>query len=229
MKKIAETELHCEFCHRNFVRESTLLKHICESKRRYNDRDKIANRIGFSCWVQFYTKHLRKQKKDYMDFVESSYYTAFVKFGHYCHEVNVLNPSRYLDWLLEEKISIDQWNRDSNYTKFIIEYVRNEDPFDSIARSIETTIKLAELDKVQTKDLLRYGNRNRICLEITKGNISPWMLFQSESGIQFIEQLDVTQQKMILDYINPELWAIKFKRTSDIIPEVKKLLNAAGY
>jgi len=34
---------------------------------------------------------------------------------------------------------------------------------------------------------------------------------------------------MILEYINPEQWAIKFKRCKNIIPEVKQLLSAAGY
>jgi hypothetical protein len=55
------------------------------------------------------------------------------------------------------------------------------------------------------------------------------MLYQSDSGIRFVESLDVTQQKMILDYINPEQWAVKFKRDSNIVNEVKALLNAAGY
>jgi hypothetical protein len=39
----------------------------------------------------------------------------------------------------------------------------------------------------------------------------------------------MTQEKMIIDYINPEQWAIKFKRQSNIIPEVKELLRAGGY
>lgn len=206
-----------------------MLKHLCETKRRYNDRDKIGNRIGFSAWVLFYSKHSRKAKKDYMDFAKSAYYTAFIKFGNYCAEVNVLNPSRYVDWLLKEQISIDTWNRDSNYNKFLLDYLKSEDPIDAIARSIETTVALSELDKIETKDTLRYGNRNRICYEITKGKISPWMLYQSQSGLEFIEQLDSTQQKMILEYIDPEKWAIKFKRSTSIIPEVKQLLKAAGY
>lgn len=228
-KNTATTKHQCEFCNGEFIRESTLLKHICETKRRYNDREKIGNRIGFSSWVQFYSKHSRKQKKDYMDFAKSAYYTAFVKFGNYCAEAHVLNPSRYVDWLLKEQISIDTWNRDSNYTKFILDYLKSEDPLDAIARSIETTVTLAETEKIQTKDVLRYGNRNRICFEITKGKISPWMLFQSDSGVQLIESLDGTQQKMIFDYINPEQWAIKFKRSTNIIPEVKELLKSAGY
>jgi hypothetical protein len=164
-----------------------------------------------------------------MDFAKSAYYTAFVKFGNYCAEVNVLNPSRYVDWLLKEQISIDTWNRDTNYNRFLLEYLKSEDPLDAIARSIESTVMLSEQDKIQTKDTFRYGNRNRICYEITKGKISPWMLYQSVSGLEFIEQLDSTQQKMIIEYINPEQWAIKFKRSANIIPEVKQLLKAAGY
>ena len=228
-KNNTATDHKCDFCGSTFMRESTMLKHLCETKRRYNDRDKIGNRIGFSAWAQFYTKHSRKAKKDYMDFAKSAYYTAFVKFGNYCAEVHVLNPSRYVDWLLKVQISIDTWNRDTNYNRFLLEYMKSEDPLDAIARSIETTVLLSELDKIQTKDTFRYGNRNRICYEITKGKISPWMLYQSESGLEFIEQLDATQQKMILEYINPEQWAIKFKRSKNIIPEVKQLLKAAGY
>jgi hypothetical protein len=55
------------------------------------------------------------------------------------------------------------------------------------------------------------------------------MLYHSTSGVEFIESLDVTQQKMIFEYINPEQWAIKFKRSANIINEVKELLKAAGY
>lgn len=229
MKETRADKHHCEFCERDFVRESTLVKHVCENKRRYSDRDRAGNRIGFAAWVQFYSRHSRKQKRDYMDFAKSAYYTAFVKFGNYCHEAQVLNVSRYVDWLLKEKVSIDCWNRDSNYTKFIVDHLKSEDPLDAIARSIEATIKLAEQDKIQTKDVLRYGNRNRICFDITRGRVSPWMLYHSASGLQFIESLDATQQKMIMEYINPEQWAIKFKRSSNIISEVKQLLAAAGY
>lgn len=231
MKNNQETGKHkCDFCGREFVRETTIEKHVCENKRRYQDKDKQANRIGFQTWLQFYNKNSNsKKKRTYDDFVKSAYYIAFVKFGNYCATVNVLNVNRYADWLLKNNISIDTWAQDSNYTKFIIDYLKTEDPLDAIARSIETTVLLAEEFKIQTKDVFRYGNKNKICYQIVKGKISPWILYQSKSGIQFIESLDVTQQKMILDYINPEQWAIKFKRQSNIISEIKELLNAGGY
>ena len=228
-KKNTVTDYSCEFCNRSFIRENTMLKHLCETKRRWQDKDKHGNRIGHNAFMQFYNKHSRKSKKDYMDFAKSAYYTAFVKFGNYCVEAQVLNPSRYCDWLLKEKISIDSWNRDTNYTKFIIDFLKTEDPLDAIARSIESCIQLSQADKIQNKDTFRYGNKHKICFEITKGKISPWMLYHSTSGLEFVESLDVTQQKMIFEYINPEQWAIKFKRSANIINEVKELLKAAGY
>lgn len=231
MKKtqVTDNKIKCDFCERSFIKETTLVKHLCEPKRRYNDREKHGNRIGYQAWVQFFSKHTRKKNKDYMEFAKSAYYTAFVKFGNYCVDAKVININRYAEWLIKEQISIDTWNKDVTYTKFLIDYLKKEDPLDAIARSIETTIELAKVDKIQSKDIFRYGNINKICFEITKGKISPWMLYHSVSGISFLENLDTTQQKMILDYINPEQWAIKFKRQSNIISEVKELLSVAGY
>jgi hypothetical protein len=230
MNKITEINHQCDFCGRKFLRETTIAKHLCESKRRWLDKDKHCNRIGYNAWVQFYdTQHINKKKKEYADFIKSAYYTAFVKFGLYCVNANVINVTRYVDWLLKNQIKIDSWNKDSNYTKFIIDHLKTEDPLDAIARSIETTLALAKKDGIPTKDVFKYGNKNSICFEITKGKISPWMLFHSNSGLSFIENLDVTQQKMILEYINPEQWAIKFKKQSNIINEIKELLNAGGY
>ena len=220
----------CDFCGRTFLRETTVAKHLCEYKQRWMNKDLQGNRIGFQAWLQFYKKNTAtKKKRTYEEFIKSAYYTAFVKFGTYCSDANVLNVSRFVDWLLKNQIKIDTWNTDTNYTKFLVEYLREEDPLDAVARSIETTQKIAEIETIQTRDVLRYANRNRVCHAITTGKISPWMLYQSESGTKFLDELDQTQVKMVIDYINPELWAIKFKRNSDKVIEVKGLLYAAGY
>ena len=220
----------CDFCGRTFLRETTVAKHLCEYKQRWMNKDLQGNRIGFQAWLQFYKKNsATKKKRTYEEFIKSAYYTAFVKFGTYCSDANVLNVSRFVDYLLKNQIKIDTWNTDTNYTKFLVEYLREEDPLDAVARSIETTQKIAEIETIQTRDVLRYANRNRVCHAITTGKISPWMLYQSESGTKFLDELDQTQVKMVIDYINPELWAIKFKRNSDKVIEVKGLLYAAGY
>jgi hypothetical protein len=225
-----ETKYGCEFCKREFLRESTVLKHLCEYKQRWITKDLHGNRIGFQSWVQFYTKNTSsKKKRTYEDFIKSAYYTAFVKFGTYCVDVNVINVSRFVDWLLKNQIKIDTWCQDTIYTKFLIEYLRIEDPLDAIARSVQTTIDLSEPERLLSKDYLRYGNSNKICYAITTGKISPWMLYHSDSGTKFLDKLDQTQVKIVIDYINHELWAIKFKREPENVQQVKELLNAGGY
>lgn len=226
-----KTEVYgCEFCNREFLRKSTILKHLCENKQRFLNKDLHGNRLGFQSWVQFYKKNsASKKNKTYDEFIRSAYYTAFVKFGTYCADVNVINVSRYTDWLLKNQISVDTWTKDTHYTKFLIEYLRNEDPLDAIARSIQTTIDLAQVDHILSKDYLLYGNVNKICYEITKGKISPWILYQSNSGLKFLDSLNETHISMIIDYINPELWKIKFNREPENVKQVKELLNAGGY
>ena len=233
MKKTEETvkpNYGCEFCGRSFLRESTVLKHICEYKHRWLEKDRPSNRIAFQAWIQFYKKNSSgKKNKTYEEFIKSAYYSAFVKFGSYCVDVGVLNVPRYADWLVKNQVKIDTWNTDTNYTKFLVEYLRIEDPLDAIHRSIETTIDLAKDENIQSHDFLRYGNKNKICFQIVKGKISPWMLYQSNSGLEFLSSLDSTQQKMVMDYINPEQWAIKFKRNTDSVNQVKEILSTAGY
>lgn len=227
---VTNTDFTCEFCNRSFQRETTMIKHLCESKRRWQDKDLPGNRIGFQAWVEFYKKNTASKKpKTYVDFTKSAYYLAFVKFGHYCTDIKCINVNRYADWLLRNQIKIDSWCSDTNYNNFLIHFLKDEDPLDAIARSIETTINYAKEENIQSKDYLRYGNRNRICHLITNGKISPWMLYQSTSGIEFIEDLDEGQQRLIIDYINPEQWAIRFKRYPENVFQVKELLNAAGY
>jgi hypothetical protein len=207
-----------------------MIKHLCESKRRWQDKDLPGNRIGFQSWVEFYKKNTTSKKsKTYVDFVKSAYYIAFVKFGHYCIGIKCINVNRYANWLLKNQIKIDSWCSDTNYNTFLIQFLKEEDALDAIARSIETTIALAKEENIQSKDYIRYGNRNRICHMITNGKISPWMLYQSESGVDFLGNLDEGQQRLIMDYINPEQWAIKFKRNTEMVAQVKELLNAAGY
>lgn len=231
MKKTGVTEkFTCEFCNSSFAREKTLVSHICERKHRWLDKSSKSSRLGFQSWLQFYAKHSVSTKpRTFEDFIRSPYYLAFKKFGTYCAEANVLNIPRYIDWLLKEQIGIDTWNKDSTYNKFLIEYLRSEDPYDAIARSISSTMELSADAGVQTNDCLRYCNPNKICYAVTMGKISPWMLFQSDSGTEFLSTLNQDCVKIVIDYINPEQWALKFNRDPEMVKSIKGLLKQAGY
>lgn len=226
MKKTVEkTENYCEHCERSFARESTMLKHMCERKRRWLERDKAPNRIGFSSYARFYKLNYN-QDKTHDDFIRSSYYTSFVRFGLYCVNVNVVNPIRYIDYLLENKISIDNWNQDKAYTKFLIQYLRHENVADAVSRTSEYLNTMAQELKIRPRDVLRYGNQSTICNFIVSGKISPWVIWHSESGRELLEtRLNSEQTQWILDYIDPPLWKIKFDKNPEMVQEVNDLIK----
>lgn len=226
---ISESEFKCEFCNRVFKRETSLVKHICETKRRWQEQSLPANRIAFQLWLNYYSKMLSKKPRTYLEFSKSSYYLAFLKFAKYCIESKVVNIPQYSDWLIKNNIGIDRWCTDSIYDTFLVYFLRIENPLDAIARSIETTINLAEQADILPKDYLRYGNPNRIIHNIINGKISPWMLYHCDSGHAFLGKIDAKQQEMISEYINPDLWALKFFKNPEDVKEVKNLLTLGGY
>ena len=131
--------------------------------------------------------------------------------------------------MLKEKIKIDTWATDSNYNKFLIEYLQIEDPHDAIHRSVETCIELSKDQNIQHNDVLRYGNRNRILYCITNGKISPWLLYQSDSGVKLLDEISQDQIKLVFDYIIPMKWAMKFAKDEQVAIEIRKLCTDLGF
>lgn len=218
---------NCEHCGRSFARESTLLKHMCEQKRRWLDRDKPANRIGYLAWKNYFNSHHPSKKNtEYIHFLASSYYIAFIKFGAYCVDISAVNPASYAAYCVKNKIGIDSWPSDKVYTKYLISYLQTEDAYDAIKRSVDTLLILAKDDNLQLRDIFTFGNKNKICYSITNGKISPWILYNSSSGIQFLSSLNDGHTKLIFDYIQPQIWSIKFKKDEPLVDDIKKMLKS---
>jgi hypothetical protein len=221
-----QEEYRCDHCKRSFVRPSSFINHMCEQKRRWTDKDKPQNRIAFAAWLNFYkTIQPSRKKRAYVDFTSNAYYNGFIKYGTYCVEVGVVNPERYAEYLLKENIPLDNWNSDKVYTKYLIFYLRSEDGMDAVRRSIDNMLTLSENENVELRDVFRYINVNKICQYICSGKISPWVLYLSTTGAEFLSKLNDDQRSVIFEYIDPERWNIKFKRDSAEAKNVSEVLN----
>lgn len=225
-KNLELTDNSCEHCRRTFARPNTLLKHLCEQKRRWQDSDKPANRIAFNAWVRFYlTCQPSRKNLDYKSFISNNYYTAFIKFGSYCVDIKVINVSSYTEYLLKNNVRIDDWISDKVYTRYLIEFLRTESCFDAIKRSITTMLDIGESENIQLKDFFTYISSNKICHSIISGKISPWLLYNCSAGIKFLEKINEHQRAIIFDYIDPEKWSIKFLRDQESVKQARDLLK----
>lgn len=220
----------CQYCKKDFVKESSLAVHSCEPRRRRQERDEPGVRLGFYSYIKFYELTQGSAKlKTYDDFCDSPYYRAFVKFGRYCVDVKAINPEQFTKWVLKQNKKIDHWCKDTVYTEYLIDYLRVENINDALARAIEFSIDWSEKSGHPAEDCLRYGNTNAMVYAVTAGRISPWILYNCESGQKFLSELDNTQIAMIWPYIDSEVWMKKFSNYVSDQEYVKDLLQKAGW
>jgi hypothetical protein len=220
----------CRYCKKSFLKETSLAVHMCEPKRRMQERNERGVELGFQAYIRFYEMTQGSAKlKTYEHFAESPYYRAFVKFGRYCVDTRTVNPRQFLEWLLKNNKKIDHWCRDTMYTEYLINYLRVENVNDALARAMEFGIDWSEQSKNPAEDCLRYGNTNAMVYAVTAGRISPWIVYNCKSGQKFLSELDATQIAMVWPYIDSEVWMKKF---ADYVADqeyVKEMLSKAGW
>ena len=212
------------------MKESSLAVHSCEPRRRRMEKDEAGVRLGFNAYLKFYELTQGSAKlKTFEDFADSPYYKAFVKFGRYCVDVKAVNPARFVEWVLKQNKKIDHWCKDTVYTEYLTDYLRVENVNDALARAMEFGIDWAEKSGHPAEDCLRYGNNNAMVYAVTAGRISPWIIYNSESGQKFLAELDATQVAMIWPYIDADFWMHKFKDYPADQEYAKDILQKAGW
>lgn len=219
----------CQYCKKDFQRETSLSVHLCEQKQRYQSKDELGVRLGLQAYLRFYEMTQGSAKlKTFDDFATSPYYRAFVKFGRHCIAINAVNTSRFVDWVVEKNKKIDHWCRDSVYTEYLSEYMRRESVNDALARAIEFSIKWSETHGHPSHDILRYGNSNAIAYAVSTGRISAWILYHCESGQRFLDALD-QELSIVWPWIDPEFWQKKFRDYPADQEYAKEILSKAGW
>ena len=220
----------CDYCKKEFVRETSIQAHMCEPKRRRRERDEPGPRLGFQPYIRFYESMAGSaRKKTHDTFCESSYYRAFVKFGHYCVNTRVISPERFMAWLLKNNRKIDHWCSDKVYTEYLVDHLKVEAVDDALTRAIEFGIDWSEKNSSPAHDCMRYGNANVLCYAVTAGRISPWVIYNSESGQKFLSELDATQVAMIWPYIDSDAWQKRFQDRPQDQAYAKNILKQAGW
>lgn len=220
----------CKFCGGSFVRESTLAAHLCENKRRFQQKDEIGVRFGFQAWLRFYELTQGSAKhKTYEDFSTSSFYNAFVKFGRYIHSIRAINPSAFIDWVIKKNKKLDYWCSDSLYQDYLKEYIRKENPQTALERGIIEMQHWADEHESSVVDFFRKASANRIVSMITDGRISPWLIYCCESGTDAIGRLNEEQIALVYSWIDPEVWQQRLVTYAADAEWCRHILTQTGY
>jgi len=219
----------CEYCNKSYVKESTLLAHVCEPKRRWLQKDDKPVQVGFYAFQRFYKLSAgHKKDKTYEEFVKSSFYNAFVKFGSFVNNVRPLYPDKYIDYVVTSNVKLDHWCREEMYEKYAIELIRKEGVETALERSINTMVKWAKEKDSVYNHYFSYASTNRITWDIKDGKISPWLVLNCKTGKAALNNFNDEQLGMLGAVLDPSHWALRFKRQPSDVELVKQVVKEAN-
>jgi hypothetical protein len=221
----------CKYCEKEFRKESSLAVHLCEVKRRWQQEKETGVQFGLQAYLRFYEMTQGSARmKSYTDFVASPYYNAFVKFGRHMVAIRAVNPKAFIDWVIKENKKLDHWCQEKVYLEYLKQYMRKEAVQDALERALKEMQDYAdELGEFKNgfSDYFKFGNANRICHHIANGRVSPWIVYNCASGVDFLDQLNEEQIGIILPWIDPDYWQRKFKDYVADTEWIKSILKEA--
>ena len=201
----------CKYCGKGFRKLSTLSAHLCERKRRYQQQNETGVQLGFQTYLKFYEMNQGSaQSKTYDHFVKSDYYSAFVKFGQYLVSIRAVNAAVFIGWIVKSQKKLDYWTKDAIYSEWLFDYLRKEHSNDALDRSFSEMQRWADEEQRPFNLFFKEVSANKICQMITNGRISPWVIYNSVGGVEFLSTLNEEQIAMIYKFIDPPFWERKF-------------------
>lgn len=221
-------EHRCEFCDRVFRAERTLLAHSCEQKKRHQERTDPVGQLAFMSYNRFYQLTQGGKERNWEQFAKSPYYKAFIKFARYMRQVDAVNPLLFIDWVIKKQVKLDHWARDTTYTKYLVEYIKNEGADTAVERSFTTMQRWADEQASSFEHYLLYANTNRIVNDLNNGRISPWLLWATKSGREFLGKLNEEQIDILAPVIDPDHWQKRLRDWPVDLETVKYACQAAG-
>ena len=204
----------CEYCGTGYTREKTLAVHMCQPKRRALQKNEKRVQLGLYAFNQFYKLSAgAKKQKTYEEFCKSSYYNAFVKFGSFVSNVRPLYPEKYIDYVVTSGVKLDHWCREEMYEKYATELIKKEGVQTALERSVITMMEWAdEQEQAPWNHYFYHVSLNRAVWHIKDGKISPWLILNCATGKEMLSKLNDEQLGMIYNIVDPQHWAMRFKR-----------------
>jgi hypothetical protein len=219
----------CQYCGKVYSSEKIVVTHMCEQRRRFNQKDAPFARFGleafFAIQAMFFGNHTKNTEGD---FRKSDFYLACMRWGHFVIDVNAMNPKQYLSWLLKMKIPIDQWDKDNIYDCWLQYYVFIEDPWDAFERSVKKMAFWSEEVGKPYEEYFRSAGNARVLTDVRKGWINGWAVFSSKSGREWLNELSQGDLELVWAWLDPSRWKIRLENMEGETTAIKKICNESG-
>jgi len=219
----------CTHCGKSFMKEKTLVAHMCERKRRALQESEKRVQAGYMAFNRFWTlAQGNKKTKTYEEFCDTAYYNAFVKFGSFINNVNPLYPDKFIDYVIKSGVKLDHWCRDELYEGYLYEIIKTEPVESAVQRSLQTMMEWADEQSAEFAHYFLYASLNRAVHDILNGKVSPWIILNSASGYAMVNNMNDEQLNLIAPAFDVQYWSRRFKEVPADVALVKEICGEVG-
>jgi len=220
---------NCKYCNKAFAKESTLMSHMCEQKRRHSAKDDKQNRIAYQLWLEYRRLSMANVKKDkpYDDFAATRYFGGFMKLAKRIIDLNIKPPEDFLKFIVMNSVKMSDWCKDFVYEEYIKNMLKHESVDRATERSILHMKDWAESCNCNWQNYFQEVPTLVAVRDIKMGRISPWCTFATDQGSRLIDRLDETLVKELVDYIEPTSWRVRVKRHAQDASWIQDVFNQA--
>jgi hypothetical protein len=229
MIALVEQPYTCVHCGKSFMKDKTLVAHMCERKRRALQKDEKRVQAGFMAFNRFWQlTQNAKQPKTYDNFADSSYYNAFVKFGSFINNVNPLYPDKFVDYVIKSGVKLNHWCRDELYERYLFDMLKTEPVESAVQRTLQSMMEWGDTNNANYAHYFNYVSLNKAVHDILNGKISFWMILNSAPGKTMISNMSDEQLMMIAPVFDVPFWMKKFKQSPADVALVQEICNEVG-
>lgn len=217
----------CKFCKKKFVQEKTLASHLCVKKQRFADQNAMGPKMGLRVYQRFYEYTTNASKpRTLMDFIESSYYIGFVKFGRHLADLNPINIEMFVDYVIKNSIPLKDWTKDKIYETYLDDMMTREPPEKGLERTVLFIESWTQKNDCQFNEFFTTIAPTEATHLIRAGWISPWVLYLSGTAGSLFERMSTEQMAMISTMIDAETWAQRMTSNSEDRLFIQQALKA---
>lgn len=203
---------------------------MCDRKHRHLNKNSPEAKIAFYAFQKFFIHNYpMTPQKTHTEFIESPYYSVFYRFGAYCRETMVFDYTKYLNHLIKYNIKVDKWASDEIYEAWLLYYLPIEPPAAALERGMTIMVDWAKTSNYEFYEYFNQAGVSLITHRIITGRLSPWIIFNCDSGVNFLMNLDPAAEKILMRWINPEVWGNVLKNKKSDTEWCREVLSQAGF
>lgn len=227
-KKVETTANYvCEFCEKEFIRESAFLEHVCVPMQRHH---KMKTAEGVSAWMAYCTwvKARGQRVPPQSGFLSSHYYQSFIKFAEFVKLMKTIQVEPYIYDMVSQGLSPVIWTNDEVYQQWLRKTTAEKSPTKLAQQTASFLMDYAEDNNVELSKVFTEITAPLFAEWLDMGKISLWFMFGSNVFKQWFQDLEEEERAFLCTKFSVPEWITKLKNNPTTMVKIKAIVAEMG-